>query len=71
MGMPADFANLAASRSWHISSPKIAQLRWKEFCHKNHKIYKKPAKKKVAKRFEIKILFNRMKPCFFIDKNRY
>jgi len=27
MGMPADFANLAASRSWHISSPKIAQLR--------------------------------------------
>ena len=28
MGMPADFANLAASRSWHISSPKFAQLRY-------------------------------------------
>ncbi len=26
-GAPADFANLAALRSWHISSPKIAQLR--------------------------------------------
>ena len=28
MGMPTDFANLAASKSWHISSPKIAQLRF-------------------------------------------
>jgi hypothetical protein len=26
IGMPALFANLAASRSWHISSQKIAQL---------------------------------------------
>jgi hypothetical protein len=29
IGMPALFANLAASRSWHISSQKIAQLRFK------------------------------------------
>ncbi|MCD4763265.1 MAG: hypothetical protein K8R28_04485 [Desulfobacterales bacterium] len=29
IGMPALFANLAASRSWHISSQKIAQLRLK------------------------------------------
>jgi len=27
IGMPALFANLAASKSWHISSQKIAQLR--------------------------------------------
>jgi hypothetical protein len=27
IGMPTLFANLAASRSWHISSQKIAQLR--------------------------------------------
>jgi hypothetical protein len=27
--MPALFANLAASKSWHISSQKIAQLRFK------------------------------------------
>jgi hypothetical protein len=27
IGMPALFTNLAASRSWHISSQKIAQLR--------------------------------------------
>jgi len=26
-GAPADFANLAALRFWHISSPKIDQLR--------------------------------------------
>jgi len=44
---------------------------WKEFCHKNHKIYKKTAQKKEGLRFEIKIFFNTMKPCFFIDKNRY
>jgi hypothetical protein len=25
-GAPADFANLAASNFWHISSPKITQL---------------------------------------------
>jgi toxin YoeB len=29
IGMPAFFANLAASRSWHISSQKTAQLRLK------------------------------------------
>jgi len=29
IGMPTLFANLAASRSWHISSQKIAQLRLK------------------------------------------
>jgi len=29
IGMPSIFANLAASRSWHISSQKIAQLRFK------------------------------------------
>jgi len=29
IGMPTIFANLAASRSWHISSQKIAQLRLK------------------------------------------
>jgi len=29
IGMPMIFANLAASRSWHISSQKIAQLRLK------------------------------------------
>jgi hypothetical protein len=29
MPMPTIFANLAASRSWHISSQKIAQLRLK------------------------------------------
>ncbi|MCK4619576.1 MAG: hypothetical protein KAT52_06500, partial [Desulfobacterales bacterium] len=28
IGMPAFFANLAASRPWHISSQKIAQLRF-------------------------------------------
>jgi len=27
IGMPTLFANLAASRSWHISSQKITQLR--------------------------------------------
>jgi hypothetical protein len=27
IGMPTFFANLAASRPWHISSQKIAQLR--------------------------------------------
>jgi len=30
IGMPALFANLAASKSWHISSQKIAQLRLKK-----------------------------------------
>ena len=29
IGMPTIFANLAASRSWHISSQKIDQLRLK------------------------------------------
>jgi len=29
IGMPTLFANLAASRSWHISSQKIAQLRYR------------------------------------------
>jgi hypothetical protein len=29
IGMPTLFANLAASRPWHISSQKIAQLRLK------------------------------------------
>jgi hypothetical protein len=29
IGMPPIFANLAASRPWHISSQKIAQLRLK------------------------------------------
>ncbi|MCD4764715.1 MAG: hypothetical protein K8R28_11920 [Desulfobacterales bacterium] len=28
IGMPTIFANLAASRSWHISSQKIVQLRF-------------------------------------------
>jgi YgiT-type zinc finger domain-containing protein len=28
IGMPTIFANLAASRSWHISSQKIAQLKF-------------------------------------------
>ena len=28
IGMPTLFANLATSRSWHISSQKIAQLRF-------------------------------------------
>jgi len=28
IGMPTLFANLAASKSWHISSQKIAQLRF-------------------------------------------
>ncbi|MBU4011967.1 MAG: hypothetical protein KJ550_00695, partial [Proteobacteria bacterium] len=31
IGMPTLFANLAASRSWHISSQKIAQLRLKSY----------------------------------------
>jgi len=44
---------------------------WEKNRHKKRKIYKKTAKKKVAWRFEIKILFNPMKPWFFIDKNRY
>ncbi|MCD4764370.1 MAG: hypothetical protein K8R28_10165 [Desulfobacterales bacterium] len=30
IGMPTLFANLAASRPWHISSQKIAQLRLKK-----------------------------------------
>jgi len=38
---------------------------WKQFCHKNHKIYKKTAKKKVARRFEIKILFNTNETLLF------
>ncbi|MEA3428443.1 MAG: hypothetical protein U9Q84_04375, partial [Thermodesulfobacteriota bacterium] len=35
IGMPTLFANLAASRSRHISSQKIAQLRLKYFLHSN------------------------------------
>ncbi|MCD4777585.1 MAG: hypothetical protein K8R12_01300 [Desulfobacterales bacterium] len=31
IGMPAFFANLAASRPWHISSQKTAQLRFNDF----------------------------------------
>jgi len=31
IGMPVLFANLAASRSWHISSQKTAQLRLNDF----------------------------------------
>jgi hypothetical protein len=49
MGMAADFANLAASRSWHTSSPKIAQLRFcKEIDSESFKTItseKTPAKK--------------------------
>ncbi|MCD4764869.1 MAG: hypothetical protein K8R28_12735 [Desulfobacterales bacterium] len=29
IGMPPIFANLSASRPWHISSQKISQLRFK------------------------------------------
>jgi hypothetical protein len=35
--MPALFANLAASKSWYISSQKIAQLRFEAPGNKNGK----------------------------------
>ncbi|MDL2124631.1 MAG: hypothetical protein LWX51_16485, partial [Deltaproteobacteria bacterium] len=44
IGMPALFANLAASRSRHISSQKIAQLRFKQKNESADQVFKQDRK---------------------------
>jgi len=55
IGMPTLFANLAASRSWHISSQKIAQLRFKNLDNREEIYMPDVDEIKEAKKFHTDI----------------